>query len=504
MKKLLVLSVTIALCGCMVGPDYQEASKAVKLPATVTAEHFDRGDATMWKNAVPADSLPKGDWWKIFGDNKLDALLERCAKNNPDLAAAFYRVEKAREAALMDKADLYPHLNAHASYSRTGMSQNNKRFMGEKSYDSWTTGFGLTWDLDLFGRIRSLLDSDVATAQAMLCEYQNLMLNLQANVAKTYYSIRSLKSEIAVLERTLKVRKDDTELVRQRVAMDYSTNIDLKRAIQQEYEASAQLASCFRQLILTENMLALLIGSTPAEIGVKIEALDENFPKMPKVIASELLERRPDIAAAERLVYAANARIGSAQAAFFPTISLTANTDLNAAKIDKLINSNSFAWGISPQIYIPIFEAGRNLAQKRIALAAHKETLENYKSKVLTAIKEVEDSLANIKWLAVEYKARVKLVSASIDVQKMTRIQYDEGYTDYFSVSDAQRTSLNNERSLIVLRGERYRACVSLIQSLGGGWSSKVADEQKESNVVDKAGRNLNDDFGQDDILPTL
>ena len=251
-------------------------------------------------------------------------------------------------------------------------------------------------------------------------------------------------------------------------------------------------------------MLALLIGSTPAEIGVKIEALDENFPKMPKVIASELLERRPDIAAAERLVYAANARIGAAQAAFFPTISLTANTDLNAAKIDKLINSNSFAWGISPQIYIPIFEAGRNLAQKRIALAAHKETLENYKSKVLTAIKEVEDSLANIKWLAVEYKARVKLVSASIDVQKMTRIQYDEGYTDYFSVSDAQRTSLNNERSLIVLRGERYRACVSLIQSLGGGWSSKVTDEQKESEVVDKAGRNLSDDFGQGDILPTL
>ncbi len=490
MKKFFILSVSLALVGCSVGPDYEEASKAVKLPETVKAEQFTRSDVKMWKNALPADSIAKGNWWKIFNDKKLDALLERCAKNNPDLASAFYRVEKAREAALMEKADLYPQLSGHASYARTGVSQNNKMFMGEKSYDAWTTGFGITWDLDLFGRVRSLLDSDVANAQAMLCEYQNLMLNLQANVAKTYYSIRALKSEIEVLERTLKVRKDDTELVRQRVAMDYSTNIDLKRAIQQEYEASAQLASCYRQMLLAENTLSLLVGSTPAEIGVKFEALDEKFPQMPKAVASELLERRPDIAAAERRVFAANARIGAAQAAFFPTISLSANTDLNAAKIDKLINSNSFAWGISPQIYIPIFEAGRNVARKRIALAEHKESLENYKSKVLAAINEVEDSLVNIKWLEVEYKARIGLVAASVDVQKMTRIQYDEGYTDYFSVSDAQRASLNNARSLIVLRGERFRACVNLIQSLGGGWSQKT--DNKDA------------DFGQNDILPKL
>ncbi len=502
MKRILILSSLALFAGCTVGPDYEEAAKAVKLPDSVKAEHFARSDASMWKTAAPADSLVKGDWWQIFEDKTLSALLERCCKNNPDLAAAFYRVEQAREAALMEKADLYPHLNASASYARTGTSKNVKMFFNEKSYDNWSAGFGLTWDFDLFGRVRSLLNADVANAQAMLCEYQNLMLNLQANVAKTYFSIRALKSEIAVLERTLEVRKEDTALVRQKVELDATTPIDLKRAIQQEHDAAAQLAGVKRQILVAENMLALLVGSTPAEIGVKFVALDENFPKMPKAVASELLERRPDVAAAERRVFAANAKIGAAQAAFFPTISLSANAGLNAAKIDKLVSSNSFAWGISPQIYIPIFEAGRNIAQKRIALAAHKEALENYKSKVLLAIKDVEDSLVTIKYLAEEYKERVEVVAASNDVQSMTRVQYDEGYTDYFSVSDAQRLSLNNERALIVLRGERFKACVDLVRALGGGWSLKNNKDSKPT--VDKAGRKIDSDFGQNNILPTL
>ncbi len=501
MKKLFILSTVVALTGCMVGPDYEEASKAVKLPDIVKAEHFAR-DAGLWKDAAPADQLAKGDWWKLFGDKTLDALLQRCCKNNPDLASAFYRVEQAREAALMDKADLYPHLNANASYARTGNSQHTKTFAGEKSYDNWATGFGITWDFDLFGRVRSMLEADVANAQAMLCAYQNLMLNLQTNVAKTYFSIRRMKSEIAVLERTLKVRKGDTELVRKRVAMDYSTNIDLKRAIQQEHDAAAQLAEVRRQIVIAENMLALLLGTTPSSLGVEFVQLSDDLPKMPKAIPSELLERRSGIARAERKVFEANARIGVAQAAFFPTVSLSANTGLASSKIDNLVSSNSFAWGVSPQVYIPIFEAGRNVAQKRIALAAHKEALENYKSVVLTAIKEVEDSLATIYFMAQEYKERVKVVEAAIDVQNMTRVQYDEGYTDYFSVSDAQRQCLQQERQLIVLLGARYAACVDLINSLGGGWTRQRIEP--DSPYTDKAGRNIDKDFGQNDILPTL
>jgi len=502
MKKILTITVAAAaLAGCTVGPDYVEASKAVKLPDALTQKHFARDDG-MWKSAAPADSLPKGDWWKLFNDKTLDALIERCCKNNPDLAAAFYRVEQAREAALVSKSDFYPHVDAHASYSRIGTSKNARTNLG--TYNNWLAGFGLTWDFDLFGRIRSLLDADVADAEAVLCAYRTLMLDLQSNVAKTYYSIRSLKSEIAVLERTLSVRREDTELVRRRVAMDYSTNIDLKRAIQQEHEAAAQLASCRRSLLLGENTLALLVGSTPSEVGVKIAELGDDFPKLPECVPSQLLERRPDIARAERLVYAANARIGAAQAAFFPTVSLTANADLNTAKFDKILQASSFAWGVSPQVYIPIFEAGRTIAQKRVALAAHKESLENYRSVVLSAIKEVEDSLAGIKYLAEECKERTEVVEASFEVQRMTRVQYDEGYTDYFSVSDAQRLHLTNERALIVLRGERFKACVELIRSIGGGWYAPEVAENDKNSATDKAGRKIDAEYGQNDILPTL
>lgn len=494
MKKFLILSMVATLSGCMVGPDYEEASKSVKLPDMLTAEHFHR-DEGLWKSAVPSDDMPKGNWWAVFKDKQLDALLKKCAENSPDLAAAYQRVEQARESALMQKSDLYPQLDGNAYYSHTDSSKNLQPAFGR--YDTWLAGFGITWDLDLFGRVRSLLQKEVATAQAQLSAYEALMLNLQSNVAKTYYSIRSFTSEVAVLEDTLKIRREDTKLVERRLQFDYSTQIDLRRAQQQEHDAAAQLADAQRQLILARNYLALLVGCSPAELEANYLPLDDKFPQLPAAVPSELLERRPDISEAERMVYAANAQIGAAQAAFFPTVSITANTDLSANKIEKLLNSSSFAWGISPQIYIPIFEAGRNIAQKRVALAAHKEALENYRSTVLSAIREVEDSLVNISYMAKEYEQKTKMVSAAKDVQRMTRIQYEQGYTDYFSVSEAQRLELSSVRELIVLQGERFTACVDLITALGGGW--KLGEKSNEVQ-----GRDTGDDFGQDDILPNL
>ena len=496
MRKFFTISTVAFLSGCMVGPDYKEASQSVRLPDTLTAEHFHR-DEGLWKDALPADGLPKGNWWAVFNDKNLDALQKKCAENNPDLAAAYQRVEQARESALMQKSDLYPELQGHANYSRTDSSKNLQPSYGR--YDTWLAGFGITWDLDLFGRVRSLLQKEVATAQAQLAAYESLMLNLQSNVAKAYFSVRSFQSEVEVLERTLKIRREDTKLVEARLQMDYSTQIDLRRAQQQEHDAASQLADVRRQLVLARNYLALLVGCAPSEMAAEFAPLGDNFPKLPEAVPSELLERRPDIAEAERQVYAANAQIGAAQAAFFPTVSITANTDLSANKIEKLLNSGSFAWGISPQIYIPIFEAGRNIAQKRVALAAHKEALENYRSTVLSAIREVEDSFANIRGMAEEYTEKAEMVKAAADVQRMTRIQYEQGYTDYFSVSEAQRLELTSARELIVLRGERFNACVDLIASLGGGWN--LGERVPETEVE---GRNTNDDFGQNDILPNL
>lgn len=467
----------LGLAGCMVGPDYVEPSFKVA-DDELMKEHFSR-DGNLWKTALPADSLPKGDWWKVFGDEKLDELLKMCRENSPSLKAAFYRVEQARETALMDQSDLYPQLNGHASYARTGTSKNARSYSG--TFDKWTTGFGITWDLDLFGRVQSIIESDVAEAQASLDAYENLMLLMQAQVASLYFTIRQYSSELELLERTVEVRKEQTQYVSRRLKYGEANDVDMQRAFQEEYEASAQKAAVERQMAIARNNIAILVGVVPSQLDLKPAPLPEKLPNLPAAIPSQLLERRPDIAQAERKVYAANARIGAAHAAYFPTVSFSANTDLSAEKIEKLVNASSFAWGISPQIYIPIFQAGRIYAQKQVALAAHKETLENYKNTVLTAIGEVENALASINYLEREYEKRTNVVNASLKVQDLTQKQYDLGYIDYFSVSDAQRLALANERAQISLRGDRFKAYVNLISALGGGWE---ADTQKQKEQL--------------------
>ncbi len=462
------ITAAAALGGCTVGPDYVPPSNDF-VNKELSEAHFYR-DENLWKEAAPADSLPKGDWWTVFNDPVLSGLLEQCRRNNPNLLAAYYRVEQARQSARMDAADLYPQAGGEASFARTEGSRN---FRGSSRYDRWLAGLTFTWDLDLFGRVQSIVESDAALAQSSYDLYNNLILSMQTQVASTYFTLRQYTSEVDLFIRTLDTRKKYTELVRRRVKLDFASDLDLQRALQQEYEAAAQLATVERQIALAKNQLAILVGSTPAAFVFKDAPLADELPKLPEAVPSQLLERRPDVAAAEREVYAANARIGAAQAGFFPTVSISANTNLEANNIDKLVEANSFAWGVSPQIYIPIFQAGRIYAQKQIALAAHKETLENYKATVLNAIGEVENALADINYLEREYDKLSAVTKASLRVQDLTITQYELGSVDYFSVSDAQRQALLNEREQLRLKGDRFRACVNLIAALGGGWQTQ-------------------------------
>lgn len=480
LKKIAVVAAVgvASLTGCTVGPDYREPSFTID-EAALKAEFFAR-DGSLWKDAVPADSLPKGNWWCVFADTTLDALLKQCRANNPSLAAAFYRVEQARQAALMDEADLYPNLNANGAFSRQKASGNAYPYSGN-TYNTYLAGLGLTWDIDLFGRVRSVLESDIAEAQSAFNLYNNLILSMQAQVASLYFSIRQYEAEEALLERTLDVRKEQTELVQRRVNLDFANDLDLQRALEQECEASAQLATVGRQLVIAKNQIAILVGITPSQLKLEKAALASDLPKLPRAVPSQLLERRPDVAAAERKVYAANALIGAAQAGFFPTVSLSADTSLSADRIDKILETSSFGWGVSPRVYIPIFQAGRIYAQKQVALSRHKEAVENYKATVLNAIGEVENALANINLLKTEYEKRHAVTVATQKVEALTKKQYDLGYVDYFSVSDAQRISLASERDELRLKAERFRACVSLIAALGGGWQQ---DPDSQEAVV--------------------
>ena len=465
-----------ALAGCNVGPDYVDPAQTSSIDE-ISEDRFYR-DENLWKEASPADMLPKGNWWAVFDDDILADLLKLCQDNSPTLASAYAKVERMREAVLIDSSDLYPHANGNMAYSKVRGSQN----LGSTRsfYDRWLIGLGFTWDLDLFGRVRNIVDADIADAEAQVYVYNNLLLSLQSQVAVEYFNLRQYYSEVNLLVRTLDVRKEQTALVRRRVNLDFANELDLQRALQQEYEAAAQLSTLEKQIAVSKNRLAILIGIPPARLMLNDAPLAEKMPKLPQAVPSQLLERRPDIAEAERRVFAANARIGAAQAAFFPTVSITANTDWSANKIEKVLEASSFGWGVSPQVYIPLFQAGKIYAQKQVALAAYREALEDYKASVLNAIGEVENALSEINYIKREYQKRSDVTKASLKVQELTQKQYEHGYVDYFSVSDAQRLALENERTQIKLRGDQFRACVALISSLGGGWKIPSPDDKPE------------------------
>ena len=454
----------LALCACTLEPDY----KVPETPLDSEAEQMKgfKYAEGLWTQAQPADEQLKGDWWKIFGDEELSALIKNCREKNPDLKSAFYAVEQARQKARMTEAELYPWAGANAGWTKTGTSKNEFSYRG--TFEDYRIGVGLTWDLDLFGRVQALVASQAADAQAMRAAYENTMLMLEASVANTYFAIRQFNSEIELLKDTVKVREKQVELVTNRAKAKYAHEADVKRAQQQYYEALTQLAGVEKQRDASANFLAYLTGEIPANLTATAKPIPEVLPKVPAIIPSQLLQRRPDIASAEREVYSANMKIGSAKSAFFPTVQITSSLDLASQDIADLVKGNSLAWGVSPRLYLPIFQAGRLYAQYQVALAQHQQATQKYKATVLNAIYEVENALSNIKHLETEYEARAKSAAASKAVEELTRKQFDSGVIDYFEYTDAERLD-DDERERIRLRGEQFRSVISLVLAIGGG-----------------------------------
>ena len=488
------------LAACSATPEYvrpssvidtMESAEQVDAP-TAEAEKISKNfyhAKGLWTQARPADAESKGNWWEIFNDKELDLLLKQCRDSNPNLAAAYQSVEMAMARSRTTLGQLAPQVGINGTYSRTGLSENERSYSPiDPTYNSWRVGFGLTWDLDFFGRVRALLASDTADAQATYAAYQNTLLSLQANVANAYFTIRQYNSEIKLLRDTVKIRAEQVDYVASRVRSGVANDVDLKRAQEQLYEAQSQYEAVKLQRALTVNLLATLVGRAPGQIEATDLDIADKVPEVPEVIPSELLQRRPDIAQAERQVFAANQRIGAARAAFFPTVALSASGDLASTDIDTLINSSSLAWGVSPKIYIPIFQGGQLIAQEELALAEHRQLVEQYRATVLNAIQSVEDALAQIKFMKEELRFRNLSVASAREVVDLTRNQYDSGLVDYFELTDAQRLCLDNERAQIQLKGDQFRACTSLIAALGGGWYQapdfEASDKRSETEKV--------------------
>jgi len=453
-----------------VGPDYQAPSNAI--PA-----HYKSLVPGQWQEGKPLDNVPKGNWWELFGDAQLNALENQAITGSQDLQAALARLAESRAVARVSRADLLPNASLDPSFQRERYSPNEDPSFGNITANTISVPLDLSYEIDLWGRVRRGFESARADAQASLADYYNVLLTLQANVAQDYFSLRSLDAEIATVTSTVGLRHEQVQLVRSRYEGGIGNELDVAQAETELATTEADAAALARQRDQMENALAILVGQNPA--GFHLAVLPESNtnwhpqpPAIPAGLPADLLQRRPDVAQAERQLASANAKIGVAKAAFFPVLTLTGSGGYLSGDVDSLFNWNSRTWSFGPSLSLPVFAGGRNQANLHRSQAAFAETAALYRQRVLVAFGDVENSLADIRHLADQATAQERAVDNARRAADLATDRYRSGIVAYITVVDAEREALDNERSNAQLAGQRLIAAVQLIKALGGGWDA--------------------------------
>src|SRR5262245_15288869 len=456
--------------GCAVGPDYVR-------PASVAPASYKSTNALgAWKEAKPLDNIPKGAWWEIFGDETLNNLENRAAAANQELRAAVARVDQARAVARVTRSELLPTLSFNPNYTRERFAPNQVPGFGEVTANTFRVPLDLSYEIDLWGRVRRSFESARADAEASLAAFHNVLLTLQADVAQNHFALRALDAEIAAVAGTVGLRKEQVRLVRSRFEGGIGNELDVARAETELATTEAEEASLLQRRSQLENAIGILVGANPSNF--QLAALDAakwnpQPPEIPAGLPAELLERRPDVAEAERQLAAANARIGVAKAAFFPALSLTGSGGYVSADIDSLFKWDSRVWSIGPSISLPIFTGGRNRANYQRSQAAFNEAVANYRQRVLVAFGDVESSLAGIRHLSDQAAAQQRAVTSARRAAELANERYRAGIVSYLEVVDASREALQSERANSQVTGQRLIATVQLIKALGGGWTEQ-------------------------------
>jgi multidrug efflux system outer membrane protein len=449
---------------CAVGPNYRSPVPAQIAPAD-----------WHWKPAQPADALPKGDWWNVFHDPVLAGLESNAVAGNQNLRAAVARVDQARAAARLTRSQFFPELTLDPSFSRQRVSGNEPLAFPVKLkpvyLDTYNVPLDLSYEVDLWGRVRRSFQSAGAQAQATVADTQNILLTLTADVAVNYFLLRSLDAEISALGGGVQLRQDSLRILQARYEAGSIPEIDPAQARGELAAARSDLADFNRQRAETLDALALLCGRPASEFVLTAAPLAGSPPAVPAGLPSSVLERRPDIAAAERNLAAKSAQIGAARASYFPVVRLTGQAGYLSGEAGNLFNMDSLAFSFGPSASLPLFTGGRTAAQVRQARAAFQESLAGYQQAALTAFKEVEDSLAQITFWTEQAGAQGEALAAARRVTQLTQARYDAGVIAEFEVVAAQRAERKQERQSAELTGRRYAATVRLIKAIGGGWN---------------------------------
>jgi len=460
----LIASTLAVMAGCAVGPDYHRAEVSQPIPESYATNE--------WKIATPQAAVPKGEWWRVFDDPELNCLESEAVAANQQLKAAAARFAQAREEVNIARSGLFPHLDATPSYTRSRSSANHVKGVGGpgSTINDFSIPFDLSYEIDLWGRVRRDIEAGRSDLQASHDDLQAIQLSIQADVAANYFTARALDSEIALLKTNIGVFRKSLGLTQNRHTGGIATELDVSQAETVLKSAEAELPRATLQRVKIQHALALLTGKIATTFTLSDHPLDFGAPQIPAGVPSELLERRPDVSAAERRMAAANARIGVAKAAFFPTVKINGLAGLESVSAGTLFNGSSRFWAIGPSVHIPIFEGGRLRANLRRAHAGYEETIANYRQEVLGAFSEVEDNLSAQGLLAAELDAREAALEAARRTLRNAENRYKAGLVTYLEVATAQNDELTRERDIARLRGERLVASVALIKSLGGSW----------------------------------
>ena len=508
------LCAALALAGCAVGPDYVRPDVAV--PAQYKALAHAPEGWPGWKPAQPADDMPRGRWWERFGDAHLNALAEQVDISNQNVRAAEARFRQAQSALDQTRAAWFPDIGGNAASTRgqsassgssevsgsgggSGSGSNN----GAAARAIRTThrlSLSVNWELDVWGRIRRSVEAGEAKLAASAADLRTARLSAQLLLVQSYLHARVVDAQRSLLEKTVAAYQRALEITRNRFAAGVAGRLDVAQAEAQLKSVQAQLADLGIQRAQYEHAIAVLIGKAPADFSLMPHVVAPPsplwpgglpaLPEIPPGLPSALIERRPDIAAAERRVAAANAEIGVAQAAFFPTVTLGGSGGYQGSSLSHLLSLPNRFWSLGPALAMNLFDAGARSAAKAQAVAAYDASVAAYRQSVLAGFQEVEDASMSLRLLAEAAGIQGEAVRAAAEALQIADDQYLAGTVSYLNVVTAQAASLNAERSAIDIAGRRLLAAAALIKALGGDWSPAAgkAGNEAKNGAENEAG----------------
>lgn len=475
MRRLASVPLLLLVFGCAIGPDYKKPEPSVP-QAWKEASEDSEG---LWQEARPQDAVARGAWWEIFSDQELNVLEVEAIQSNQSLESAVARLERARAAARLPKADLMPELTFNPSLNHFQRSLSGFGGAGSLTNDNFDVPLDLSYEVDLWGKVRRSFEAAHAEAKASEAAYETVLLSVTAEVARTYFQLRALDAELEALRKTVDLRHEAQRLIQARVDTGLSSDLEVARVTAEVHTAEAESLDVERRRAEFEHALAVLCGRTASEFSLPARSLKDNPPAVPLGIPSRVLERRPDVAEAERQMAATNARIGVAKAAYFPVLKLAGSAGWSSAKAEDLITADSLVWSIGPSLSIPILSGGKADANLRIAEAGYREAVSEYRRRVLVAFQEVEDALVGIRLLKLQQQAQDGVLSASREAAALSLERFTQGLVNFLEVVDAERQRLDAERRAAQIRGQRMAATILLIKALGGGWGDAPAALQQ-------------------------